>query len=456
MDKKIYKQALTLAVPMMIQNGITNMVGLIDNVMVGNLGTEAVTGVSIAGQLIFVFNLAIFGGISGPGIYGAQYSGQKNTEGLKNTFRLKLWICGFCLLLGTAIFLFGNELLIGLYLKGDSQSVNPVLTMQYAKEYLLIMLLGLPAFALTQVYASSLRETGDSVKPMIAGITSVIVDVIFNYMLIFGNFGMSKLDVKGAAIATVLARYAEMLVVIIWATSRKDKHTFLKGIYKTLLVPKDISTVILRKGLPIFFNELLWSGGLAAVTQCYSIKGLDVIAGLNISNSICNLLNVVFVALGSSVGILIGQTLGASEYEKAEKDAFSLMKFTGLVCIGLTAILVAISGVFPKFYETTETIRNYGTNFIIITALFFPVQGFLNSLYFTIRSGGKTLITFVFDSVFSWVITLPLALLLCNFTNLSVFAVYTIVQSADIIKVVVGYILIKKGIWISNIVETSY
>ena len=149
-----------------------------------------------------------------------------------------------------------------------------------------------------------------------------------------------------------------MSIVVIWAHLCRNKHTFLKGIYRTLLVPGTLAKKVIRKGMPIFCNELLWSAGLAALTQCYSTRGLEVVAGLNISNAICNLLNVVFVALGSAVGILIGQTLGASEYERAKKDSFSLMWFTGGVCLLLAAILISVSGVFPKAYDTTQEVRN--------------------------------------------------------------------------------------------------
>lgn len=452
-EKEIYGRALRLAIPMMIQNGVTNMVGLVDNIMVGSLGTEAISAVSIVGQLIFVFNLAIFGGLSGPGIYGAQYFGQGNAEGFKNTFRIKHWICGICLLLGLLVFIFGGEWLITMYLHGESENINPALTLDYAKSYLHIMLIGLPPFVITQIYAGSLRETGESVKPMIAGISSVVIDIIFNYFLIYGKFGFPQLGVEGAAIATVLARFVEAGVVIIWTQAQiKTKHTFLIGAYKTLRVPRDTAAKIIKKGLPIFFNEFLWAGGIAALTQCYSIKGLEIIAGLNISNSICNLLNVVFIALGNAVGIIIGQFLGAGEYDTARKSSFKLMWFTGMVSGMLTVILVALSGVFPLFYDTTQQVRDYGQWFIIITALFFPVQGFLNALYFTLRSGGKTFVTFLFDSVYTWVVPLPIALILCNFTHLPILAVYAIVQTADFIKLIVGYVLIKKGVWISNLV----
>lgn len=449
----IYKKALKLAVPMMIQNGITNAVGLVDNVMVGSLGTDAVTAVSIIGQLIFVFNLAIFGGLSGPGIYAAQYYGQGNTKGFQDAFRIKHWICTAALLVGLSVFIFAPEPLIGLYMRGESGNVNPVSVMNHAKDYLVIMNIGLLPFIITQIYASSLRETGKSFMPMLAGVISVAADVIFNYLLIFGKFGFPEMGVKGAAIATVIARFVEMIIIVVCSFAQRKKHTFLIGIYKTLQVEKETSVKIIKKGLPIFFNEFLWAAGIAAITQTYSTLGLDIVAGLNISNTLCNLLNVVFVALGNSVGIITGQMLGACEYENARKNSFKLMWFTGLICIGLTAALISLSGIFPTFYETTYEIRKYGQWFIIITALFFPVQGFLNALYFTLRSGGKTFITFLFDSVFSWTVTIPTTALLCFFTEIPVLGIYAIVQAVDIVKVIVGCILIKKGFWLSNIVE---
>lgn len=451
-NKAIFKRALLLAVPMMIQNGITNAVGLVDNVMVGKLGTEAITAVSIVGQLIFVFNLGIFGGLSGPGIFGAQFFGQKNTEGFRSAVRIKHLICLAVLAAGLCAFIFGGEFLIDLYLKGESEDIDPVLTMELAKDYLNIMLWGLPPFVITQIYAGSLRETGSSIKPMIAGVASVVVDVVFNWLLIYGNLGFPRLEVRGAAIATVMARFVEALIVVIWAFAERKKHDFLIGLYRTMKIPKDSAKKMLIKTLPIFLNEFLWAGGIAALTQSYSRRGLDIVAGLNISNALCNLLNVVFIAMGNAVGILVGQTLGAKRFKEAKEEAFGLMWFTGGISLILTAILVSVSGVFPRLYDTTETVRGYASGFIIVTALFFPVQGFLNALYFTLRSGGKTLVTFLFDSVFSWVVCVPTALLLCHFTTLPILAVYAIVQALDFIKVTIGYILIRKGVWISNIV----
>lgn len=451
----IYRRALALAVPMMIQSGITNAVSLIDNLMVGSLGTESMTAVSIAGQLIFVFSLAVFGGLSGPGIYGAQYFGQKNEAGVKNIFRLKMLISIAIVVVGITLFLlFGNNLLL-LYLQGEENGIDPKLILDLGHEYLMIMLIGLLPFGITQVYAGSLRETGESIKPMVAGVGSVVTDILFNYLLIYGKFGFPELGVKGAAIATVISRFVEMGIIVVWSHVAVEKHTFLKNIYRSLKIPVATAKTVIIKGLPIFFNEFLWAGGMAVMTQCYSTRGIPIVAGTNISNALCNLLNVVFIAMGNAVGIITGQMLGASEYERAKKDSVKLMRFTGLVCIALTVVLVAFSGYFPMLYDTTDEVRNYGKNFIIITALFFPVQGFLNALYFTLRSGGKTIITFLFDSIYSWVLPVPIAFILCNYTSISIYLIFVIIQSADIIKVIIGYQLIKKGVWITNLVESK-
>lgn len=448
---KVLKSALVLAIPMMIQNGITNAVGLVDHIMVGSLGTESMTAVSIVGQLLFVFTLALFGGLSGPGIYTAQFFGQGNTEGVRASARMKAFIAFLVTAVGITVLLTGENFLLNLYLHGESTVIHSELTLAYAKDYLHIMLFGLPALAVSQIYASTLRETGDSVKPMTAGIISVAADVIFNYLLIYGSFGFPQLGVRGAAVATVIARYLEMSVLIIWATARKKQHPFIQGLWRTMKIPREIRGKMIVKTIPILCNEFLWSAGLAALTQCYSTRGLTVVAGINISNVLCNLFNVVFVALGQAVGILIGQSLGAGKFQRAKKESFTLTWFTALLCVGLAAGLIALSGAFPTLYETTDEVRTLASGFIIVSALFFPVQGILNTLYFTLRSGGKTLVTFVFDSVFTWSVTLPLALILCFLTDLPILVIYAIVQAADIVKITIGAVMIRRGIWITNL-----
>lgn len=260
-DRDFYKMVLMIAVPIMIQNGITNFVSLLDNIMIGQVGTEQMSGVAIVNQLIFVYNLCIFGGVSGAGIFTAQYFGQGNHEGVRQTMRFKFWMVTVITALTTVLFLGCGTALIGAYLKGDGSAESIAATLLYGERYLKVMLIGLPAFAAVQIYSSTLRECGQTLLPMKAGIAAVIVNLLFNYILIYGKFGAPALGVIGAAIATVLSRYVEMLITVI-GVHRKSRgenapYAFVTGLYRTLKVPGDLTRKIIKKGSPLLFNETL-------------------------------------------------------------------------------------------------------------------------------------------------------------------------------------------------------
>lgn len=450
--KKFYRHLLSLAIPIMIQNGITNFVGFLDNIMVGQLGTEQMSGVAIVNQLIFVFNLLVFGGLSGAGIFGAQFFGSGDHEGVRNTFRFKV-IMGIGIIAVAYGVLYGaGDMLIQLYLT-SGESGNLELTFGYGKEYLNIILLEIIPFVLVQIYASTLRETGKTLVPMVAGIAAVVVNLIFNYLLIFGSFGMPKMGVAGAAAATVLARIVECTIVIVWTHRNKVKNPFIAGVYRTLRVPKQLAQDIIQKGSPLLINEALWSGGIALVNQCFSVRGFTVVASTNIASTISNLFNIIYIALGSAVAILVGQQLGADEFEKAKDTAGKVIAFS-VFCTVLTSLLmILLSGVFPGMYKTTDEVRKMAGAMIRITAYIMPIQAFLHATYFTIRSGGKTVITFLFDSGFSWCVAIPFVYLLVHFTQLDILTIYTLYYLLDMIKATVGFILLRKGIWLQNIVK---
>jgi putative MATE family efflux protein len=451
-NKHFYRTVLLVAVPIMVQNGITNFVSLLDNIMVGQVGTEQMSGVAIVNQLIFVYNLCIFGGLSGAGIFTAQFYGQGNEEGIRHTFRFKIWIGILITLTGLLVFGFAMEPLIRLYLHGSGDAGNIEAALLYAKQYLKIMLIGLAPFCLVQIYASTLRETGETVLPMKAGILAVLVNMCLNYILIFGKFGFPALGVAGAAIATVTSRFVECAVVLGWTHTHKALHPYMEGMYRTLKIPRRLAGQIFVKGMPLLVNEGLWSAGMAVLMQCYSLRGLDVVAGMNISTTLVNLFNVVFLALGTAISILVGQQLGAGKMEEA-KDTDKKMIFFAVVCsTGLALVLAVVAPLFPRIYNTTDEIRRLARSFLWIAALFMPQQAFMNSAYFTLRSGGKTLITFVFDSLCIWVINIPLAFVLSRYTGLSIFWVYFFCQAIDIFKSALGFYLVKKGVWVHRIV----
>lgn len=452
-DKQFYKMVLLIAVPIMIQNGITNFVSLLDNIMVGQVGTEQMTGVAIVNQLIFVYNLCIFGGVSGAGIFTAQFFGQKDDEGVANTFRFKLWMAA--ILTGITILILAafGEPLIQMYLNGNQDGGDTAAALHYGKEYLWIMLAGLPAFMVVQVYASTLRECGSTITPMKAGITAVLVNLVFNYLLIYGKFGFPELGVKGAAVATVMSRYVEAFIVVCWTHAHKEQNTYIKGLYRTMKIPGYLVKRILIKGTPLLLNETMWAAGMALLLQCYSVRGMNVVAGMNISNTISNLFNVVFIALGDSVAIVVGQLLGAGKMEEAKDTDRKMIVFSVMCCTGVALVMLIIAPLFPQLYNTNPASRELAKYFIMVTAVFMPMQAFLHAVYFTLRSGGKTIVTFFFDSVFICCISVPIAYLLGHFTELYVVYIFVAVQMADIIKCIIGFVLVKKGVWLQNIVE---
>ena len=454
-DKKFYLMVLSVAVPIMIQNGITNFVSLLDNIMVGQIGTEQMSGVAIVNQLLLVFNLCIFGGISGAGIFTAQYYGCKDREGVRDTFRMKLFVSASITIVSLLIFTFWGRQLITLYLHETGDSGNLEFTLMYARKYLKVMMVQMVPFAIIQTYSGTLRETGETMLPMKAGILAVFVNLILNYILIFGKLGAPALGVEGAAIATTASRFVELGIVAGWTHRHTEKNGFIIDAYRSLHIPKSLVLKVLIMGMPLMVNEALWSGGQAVLMQCYSIRGLSVVAAFNISSTISNVFNVVFIALGNSVGIIIGQLLGARKMEEAKDTVRKLMFFAVVECALIGAVLSLFAPLFPMIYNTSENIRNLATDFIIVSSLCMPIYAFMNVAYFTLRSGGKTIITFFFDSVYSWVVNIPLAYVLSRVTGMPIIPLYFICQFVDIIKCIIGYILLKKGVWMNMIVKND-
>ncbi len=450
--KEFYKKVLIITIPIILQNGITNFVGLLDNVMVGRVGTDQMSGVAIVNQLLFVFNLSIFGGISGAGIFTAQYYGKGSHEGVRHTFRFKLLTCLLVTVIGVGILTCWNEPLISMFLHQGSENANAEATLQYGLDYLAVMLIGLLPFAVNSSYTSTLRETGNTVVPMISGIVAVFVNLCLNYVLIFGNLGAPELGVVGAAIATVISRYVECAIVVIWTHTHVKKNPFIEGAYRSMYIPLQLVKKILLKGSPLMANEILWSIGMTMLTQNYSKRGLDVVAALNISNTINNVFNVIYIALGSTVAIIIGQHLGANRMEDAKREDTQLIVFSVASCLVVGAGLVLVAPLFPQLYNTSAAVKELAKNLIYVVALLMPLNAFLHTTYFTLRSGGKTVITFFFDSGFICCVSVTAAYLLATYTELPIVPMFAMVQGLDLIKCVVGFILVKKGVWLQNMV----
>ena len=454
-DKKFYKAVLALTIPIMIQNGITNFVNMLDNVMVGRIGTVEMTGVAVANQLFFVFNLCIFGAVSGAGIFTAQFHGNNDIKGVRESFRFKMLFCSAFCILSILLFSFWGEELVSLYLRGEGNPEDAAASMAFAKEYMYTMLIGFLPYTVVQCYSSTLRETGKSMPPMFAGVTAVLVNLALNYVLIFGHCGFEPMGVRGAAIATVISRFAELIIIAVWTHANKDDNQFIIGAFKSIRVPLWLVKQITVKGMPLMVNEAFWAGGMAFMSQCYSIRGYDVVSAHNISQTFFNVFSVAFISVGAGIGIILGQILGSGETDTAMDTARKLITFSVLISCGVSAVFFACASFIPNFYNTTESIKELAGSFMRVTAIAMPIDAFANATYFTLRSGGKVFITFLFDSIFVWVVCVPTAFILARFTNMPIVPLYAICLFVCIFKDVLGFIFVKKGIWIRNLTETS-
>ncbi|MBR6795853.1 MAG: MATE family efflux transporter [Clostridia bacterium] len=452
-DKRFYKRIIVLMLPILIQNGITNFVNMLDNIMVGRVGEIEMTGVSSTNQLIFVFNLCIFGAVSGAGIFGAQFFGSGDTKGLRNTFRFKMIFCTVLSVAVGAVFLFFGEDLIWLYLKSEKNTANATAALAHGYDYLKIMLISFIPAGIVQCYSSTLRETGKTVPPMMAGVIAVLVNLVLNYVLIFGNFGAPALGVAGAAIATVTARFVEFFILVVWTARHRESNRFIIGAYKSLRVPLKLVKQIVVKGFPLMLNETMWALGMAFLNQCYSQRGMAVVTANNIVQTFFNVFSVAFMAVGVSIGIILGQLLGAGKTEEAKDTATKLIAFSVFTSVVFT-VLFAVSAIFiPEIYKIDSSVKLLATRMMQICALAMPLDAFANSSYFTLRSGGEALITFIFDSGFVWVVAVPTAFVLSRFTEIPILPLYAVCQGINIIKCAIGLYFVKKGKWIKNIVS---
>ena len=454
-DKKFYRMVLTLVVPIVIQQGITNLVNLLDNVMVGGLGTESISAVAIVNQILMVFNMSIFGGLSGASIFGAQFFGKGDQDGMRHTFRVKLYFGVLTTLLASCLLLVRGEGFIDLFLRGESDGGDVALTLAEGMRYLDVMLWGLIPFMVVQVYAGTLRETGETVAPMVGSVIAIVLNLVLNYLLIFGHLGFPRMGVTGAAVATVISRYVEMIYILVHTHTHPEKYAFIQQLYASPYVPGSLVRKIAVTGLPLLLNEVLWSLGMTFINQSYSTRGLSAVAAINITATAWNLFCVIMFAMGNAVAILVGQHLGAGDREGARDVDRKLIFLTVAAHVVMGLLLIACSGLIPLLYNVEPEVRQLTQRLLMVAGASLPIHAFIHVTYFTIRSGGKTVITFLFDCVYTWAVPVTLAYCLCHMTDMPIVGVYFCVQFIDVIKVVIGALMLRSDFWANNVVDDA-
>lgn len=331
-------------------------------------------------------------------------------------------------------------------------------TIDYSSSYTKIMLIGIFPYSITVALSYSMRETGNTFIPMLSSITALLVNCLLNYCLIYGNFGFPVMGVIGAATATVIARYMEAGIILLGTMKhRNDYCDYINHVFKTFSIPFDLIKKFIKNGTPLVLNEVLWSVGLAAIYQRYSLLGLDAIAAINISDVISNVFSMALIGLGSSVSILVGQKLGGKLLDEAKDIDRKMITFAFVLNIFIALILFLLAPYLTEMFAVDENVKHLAQRFIRVTALLLPFRAIYSCSYYTLRAGGKTIITTLFDSGYTCTVALITATILTLndgiFSQMDTFTVYLWIKLLDIPKALLGLYLIHKGIWIKNLVE---
>ncbi len=453
-DRTFWRMMLAIAIPLIVQQGITNLVSLLDNVMVGALGEPPLSGVSIINQLFMVFNLTLFGVLSGASIFGAQFYGVLDWRGMRDTFRFRIVFGTAVTLLSIGVFLLWGDGLSLLFLDNENNSPAAVAeTLDYAMSYLRISLWGLIPFMLSQTYAGLLRETGQTLHPMIASVIAIVTNLVLNYCLIYGAFFFPEMGVAGAALATVIARILEAVYVMVYTHLHAAQYPFIVGAYRSLRIPGRLCRNIFVKGAPLMLNESLWSVGMTVISSSYSSRGLEVVAANNIASTAWSLFCVLMFAMGSVVAIMVGQQLGAGNIEQAKETDRRLIFVTLVSHLVMGGLLFLAAPLIPLLYEVGGQTHDLAVDMLRIQGIVLPAHAFVHVVYFTLRSGGKTLVTFLFDCVFTLGVSATLSVILCRMTALPIMTCYALVQGTDLVKVLIAIPLLKSNCWAKNIID---
>jgi putative MATE family efflux protein len=445
-DKSFYRRLIAVALPIVVQQLITSSVQLVDNIMVGSLGEQAIDSVAVVNQLYFIVILVVFGILGGAGVYTAQYFGSKDFDKLQQTFRFKVIAALFIVFLSFIILTFFGSFFISLFTE------NPDI-ISGGMSYLKIVRFSMIPWAFSVSISFTFREIGIT-KPLLrVSLITILTNTILNYLLIFGSFGFPELGIEGAAIATVISRALEATLFIILAIKRGK--VFNSNIKDMLKINPVVLKAIIMMAIPLMLNEILWSTGQTVFIEAYSTRGDNAYAAANITQAVSQLVFVIFGGISTAIAVMVGNTLGENKLEQARENSKKLI-FASVVtafCMGI--ILFILSYFIIDIYNVMDETKQFAAFNIRINAITIPIVAFNISMYFTLRAGGDTKSTFIMDSGYMWLIQVPTIFLLSRLTDLPITMLFLIVQLLEIPKMGFAYARYRKGNWIRNLANSG-
>ncbi len=449
--KDFYKKAFAIIIPVVIQQMILSIAGFVDNFMINGFSVNAYAGVSTANRFMYIVNFFWIGLTAAISIFISQYYGAKDKKNLTATMQLGMILAVIVGVISTFVIVFVGPLLIKSFLPLDDP--DQLAAVEYGINYIKVIGYGAIFFILPFMISVFFRSTGRPRVTLIAGIIGIGVNISLNYIFIFGHFGFPELGATGAAVATVVSKIVELLVLVVIALFySKDKYA--KEIFKKPLITGRLVSMYFKKGIPIIANEVLWAFGMVLFAKYITSGVYEWVTAYGYSQTATDIFFVYYSGMGTASGILIGQALGESDFEKAKdylKKLRGIMIFTN---IGVIILIAALSPAILLFLTPVNELYWLAYKIILINLIFIIIYGYNAVSYYALRAGGDTVRSFLVDQLPTYLVGLPTVMILSKYRhelNINILAIFLASKASDIFKLVLSISFIKKGVWLKNL-----
>jgi putative MATE family efflux protein len=442
-DKTFYKSLFTIAVPIMLQNLINSFVNMLDTVMIGRLGTVEIAAVGLGNQVFFLLNMILFGISSGGGVFTAQFWGKKDIAGIRKNTGLCLALVLVVSTAFTIVCAAFPATIIGFYSKDPD-------VVRIGAEYLRAVTPCFIPFGISFVFTLVMRSIERVKLSMATTFIALFTNFILNWLLIFGIGPFPELGVVGAAIATVIARFIEMFILI--GVSYARKYAFVGKMKELFGFDRAFVARFMVIAAPVILNEVLWSFGITTQNVIMARTHTDAIAAFNITNTVSMLVWVVFIGLGNGCAVLIGKKIGEGREDLARDYASRITLFAPLVAIGAGLLLLPLSALLPFVFNVNANVIRIMTGMFFVLVATYPFRAFNMSMIIGVcRSGGDTMFSIVMDVAFMWFLSLPLAAVASFAFHAPAWVVYMCFASEEPLKMSLGLWRLRSGKWLHDV-----
>ena len=448
MNRSFWKKVVWIGLPVALQNLINTLLNMCDTLMIQSLGESFVSGVGLANKVFFVLNLLVFGIVSGCSILQSQYYGKADHKGLNKVFGFSL-----ILALGAGILFFLASIIMPYNIMSLFTKSQELINI--GGSYLKIVATSYLFTAISMAITGLLKSVNKTRVPMLITLVSVLINVLINYVLIFGSFGAPRLESDGAAIGTLVARAIELGSLLLYLIfSKKD---FILSIRAMFIFNKTFIKRVLLLALPVVFNEFAWGLGTTIYSVIYGHMHDDVVTTMTIATILQDLVYAFLFGISSACAVIVGNDLGANNLDKARKTAKNLLIANFIFAFFLGGLLIALIYPYLLLYnEVSSDIKENIKYVCIVFACFMPVKAFnLTNVCGVLRSGGDTKFCLFLDAFGVWGVAIPLGCLAAFVFKFNIILVFTFICLEEAFKFILGYIRYRKEKWVKNVTFSS-